>query len=126
MIISISAVSAADANETLQGQVSDTNIALADEVDDTNVAATSSDLKQEVNDTSPAIESVNDADEINVDDSRNENHKVSASSDSNDVLSASDDDLLKSKGNNFLYNGKWYDDLDDAFDDADAGLLIAF
>ena len=119
MIISISAVSAADANETLQGQVSDTNIALADEVDDTNVAATSSDLKQEVNDTSPAIESVNDADEINVDDSRNENHKVSASSDSNDVLSASDDDLLKSKGNNFLYNGKWYDDLDDAFDDAD-------
>lgn len=115
MIISIGAISAADANETLQGEVSDTNIALADEVDDTNVAATSSDLKQEVNDTSPAIESVDDVDEISVDDSRNENHKVGvASSASNDVLSASNDDLLKSNGNNFLYNGEWYKDLDDA------------
>ena len=118
MIISIGAISAADANETLQGEVSDTNIALTDEVDDTNVAATSSDLKQEVNDTSPAIESVDDIDEIIVDDSRNENHKVGvASSASNDVLSASNDDLL-GENPNFYYNGKWYGDLDDAVDDA--------
>jgi putative cell wall-binding protein len=37
MIISIGAISAADANETLQGEVSDTNIALSEEIDDANV-----------------------------------------------------------------------------------------
>ncbi|WP_407380671.1 hypothetical protein [Methanobrevibacter sp.] len=109
MIMSIGAVSAADTNDTLLEEVSDTNIA-------TDSVA----LEQEVNDTSPAIESVNDTDEISVDDSRNENHKVGiASSSSDNVLSATNEDLLKSSENNFLYNGNWYKDLDDAFDDAD-------
>ncbi len=121
MIMSIGAISAADANETLQGEVSDTNIALTDEVGDTNIATTSSDLKQEVNDTSPAIESVNDVDEINVDDSRNENHKVGdASPASDDVLSASDDDLLKHNENNFFYGGTWYYDFEDALSAAES------
>ena len=122
MIMSIGAISAADANETLQGEVSDTNIALTDEVGDTNIATTSSDLKQEVNDTSPAVESVNDVDEINVDDSRNENHKVGvASSASDDVLSATNDDLLKHSSKNFYYDGtgEWYYDLEDAWSAAE-------
>jgi uncharacterized lipoprotein YehR (DUF1307 family) len=45
MIMSISAISAADANETLQGEVSDTNIALSEEIDDANVVETSSALE---------------------------------------------------------------------------------
>ena len=115
MIMSIGAISAADTNDTLLEEVSDTNIALADEVGDTNIAATSSDLEQEVNDTSPVSESVNDVDEINVDDSRNENNKVSASSASDDMLSASNDDLLKHSSNNFLFDGTWYYDLEKAW-----------
>ena len=86
MIISIGAISAADANETLQGEVSDTNIALSEEVDDANVA--SSALQQSVNATSPASDGANGIEEISVDDSRDENHKVGASSASDDVLSA--------------------------------------
>ena len=123
MIISIGAISAADTNETLQGEVSDTNIALTDEVGDTNIATTSSNLKQEGNDTSPVSESVNGVDEINVDDSRDENHKVGVtSSASNDVLSASNDDLLKSSENNFYYDrtGSWYKDFEDALSAAES------
>ncbi|WP_292888460.1 right-handed parallel beta-helix repeat-containing protein [Methanobrevibacter sp. UBA212] len=115
MIISIGAISAADANETLQGEVSDTNIALAEEVDDANVA--SSALQQSVNATSPASDGVDDIEEISVDDSRDENHKVGASSASDEVLSATNEDLLGANPN-FYYNGEWYGDLDDAVDDA--------
>ena len=118
MIISIGAISAADANETLQGEVSDTNIALSEEIDDANVVETSSALEQDVNVTSQASGSVKDIEEISVDDSRNENHKVGdASSASDDVLSASNDDVLGANPN-FYYNGEWYGDLDDAVDDA--------
>ena len=110
MLISIGAISAADTNDTLLEDASDTDVATA------SVA-----LEQEVNDTSPAIESVNDFDEINVDDSRNENHKVGdASSASDDVLSASDDDLLKHNDNNFFYGGTWYYDFEDALSEAES------
>ena len=115
MIISIGAISAADANETLQGEVSDTNIALSEDIDDANVA--SSALQQSVNATSPASDGANGIEEISVDDSRDENHKVGASSASDDVLSATNEDLLGANPN-FYYNGKWYGDLDDAVDDA--------
>ena len=118
MIISIGAISAADANETLQGEVSDTNIALADEVDDANVAAASSALEQNVNATSLRSDSVSDIEEVSVDDSRDENHKVEkASSASDDVLSASNDDLL-GENPNFYYAGKWYGNLNEAVSDA--------
>ena len=108
-------------NDTLQGEVSDTNIALSEEIDDANVVETSSALEQDVNVTSQASGSVKDIEEISVDDSRNENHKVGvASPASDDVLSASDDDLLKHSSNNFFYSGTWYYDLEDAWSAAES------
>ena len=113
MFIGIGAISAADTNDTLLDEVSDSNIVLAEDIDNTNIVVDSSALKQVVNDTSHQSESAKGIEEINVDDSRDENHKMEV------VSSASNDDLLKSDGENFLYNGKWYNDLDDAFDDAE-------
>ncbi|MBQ7927788.1 MAG: Ig-like domain repeat protein [Methanobrevibacter sp.] len=121
MIMGIAAISAADTNDTLLEEVSDTNIALAEEIGDTNIAETSSALEQDANDTSQASESASGIEEINVDDSRDEIHKVEkASSASDDVLSASDDDLLKHSSNNFLYGGEWYYDLEDAWSAAES------
>ena len=120
MIMSITVISAADTNDTLLEEVSDMNIALADDVGDTNIASTSSALEQDDNDTSLQSESADDIKEINVDEISNQ--KVgSAVSNSKEVLSASNDDLL---GINFnflydgLYNGVWYQDLDVAIRDA--------
>ena len=108
MIMSISAISAADTNDTSLKKVSDTNI-----------AATSVAVVQKDNATSLVSEKSNDV-EINVDDSRNENHKVdSVSSASKEVLSASNDDLLKHSDKNFLYGGEWYYDLEDAWSAAE-------
>ncbi len=112
LILTVGAVSASNDNQTSDS--------LVEEIDNTNIEATSCDLEQSVNDTSPASEGVNGLEELSVDDSRDENHKVGdASSASDDVLSASNDDLLKSDGNNFLYNELWYENLDEAFDAAD-------
>ena len=104
MIISVGAISAADTNDTLLGEDSDTNIETA-----------SSAVEQDDNVTSSASESDGVIEEISVDDSRNEIHKMDVSSASNDVLSASNDDLLKHSDNNFQYGGEWYYDLEDAW-----------
>ena len=109
MIISITAVSAADTNGTLLQEVSDTDITTA-----------SLAVEQKDNATSLGSEAGSDV-EISVNDNREEisSHKVeSASSNSKEILSASNDDLLKSGGNNFYYDGTWYEDLDDAVDEA--------
>ena len=109
LFISIGAISAADANETLMEEVSDTEIAA------TSVAV------DEDNAISPESESGGDV-EINVTDSRDENHKVGvAPSASDDVLSAANDDLLKHSSKNFYYDGtgEWYYDLEDAWSDAE-------
>ena len=109
MIISITAVSAADTNGTLLQEVSDTDITTA-----------SLAVEQKDNATSLGSEAGSDV-EISVNDNREEIscHKVeSASSNSKEILSASNDDLLKSGGNNFYYDGTWYEDLDDAVDEA--------
>ena len=112
MIISVGAISAADTNNTLLGEGSDTNIAT------TSVAIEGN------NATSPGSEAGDDVVEISANDDSDgvSDEKLGGSASSNvgeEVLSASNDDLLRSNGNNFLYNGKWYEDLDDAFDDAD-------
>ena len=109
LFISIGAISAADANETLMEEVSDTDIAT------TSVAV------EQDNAISPESESGGDV-EINVTDSRDENHKVGvAPSASDDVLSAANDDLLKHSSKNFYYDGtgEWYYDLEDAWSDAE-------
>ncbi len=109
LFISIGAISAADANETLMEEVSDTEITV------TSVAV------DEDNAISPESESGGDV-EINVTDSRDENHKVGvASSASDDVLSAANDDLLKHSSKNFYYDGtgEWYYDLEDAWSEAE-------
>lgn len=108
LFISIGAISAADANETLMEEVSDTEIAA------TSVAV------DEDNAISPESESGGDV-EINVTDSRDENsisNEVKVTSKSNEVLSASNDDVLKASYGCFLYAGTWYEDLDDAVDEA--------
>ena len=108
MFISIGAISAADANETLMEEVSDTEIAT------TSVA-----IEQD-NAISPDSESGGDV-EINVTDSRDEksiSNEVKVTSKSNEVLSASNDDVLKADTNCFYWveGGSWYEDLRDAMD----------
>ena len=110
MIISISAISAADANETLMEEVSDTDI-----------ETISSDIEAEDIATSTVSEAGGEVEKIIVNDTEIEksNQKVvKASSSSNEVLAASNDDVLKASSGCFLYGGKWYDDLDDAIDEA--------
>ncbi|MEE0934829.1 MAG: Ig-like domain repeat protein, partial [Methanobrevibacter sp.] len=105
MFICIGAISAADANETLMEEVSDTEIAT------TSVA-----IEQD-NAISPDSESGGDV-EINVTDSRDEisTNEVKVTSKSNEVLSASSDDVLKADSDCFYWveGGKWYEDLRDA------------
>ena len=93
LFISIGAISAADANETLMEEVSDTEIAA------TSVAV------DEDNAISPERESGGDV-EINVTDSRDEksiSNEVKVTSKSNEVLSASNDDVLKADTNCFYW-----------------------
>lgn len=120
MIISIGAISAADTNDTLLEQVSDTNGALQVEAGDADIATASVAFEND-NATSLASETGND-NEIDVNDNQDElsNQKGGdASSTLNEgVLSASNDDVLKASSGSFLYNGVWYDDLDDAVDEA--------
>ena len=107
LFISIGAISAADANETLMEEVSDTEIAV------TSVAV------DEDNAISPESESGGDV-EINVTDSRDEisTNEVKVTSKSNEVLSASSDDVLKADSDCFYWveGGRWYEDLRDAMD----------
>ena len=109
MIISIGAISAADTNDTLLGDVSNTNIAT------TSVA-----YEQGDNATSLGSETGSDV-EISVNDNQNgiSNRNVGdrSSNLNDDLLSVSNDDLLGANPN-FYYAGKWYGDLDDAVDDA--------
>ena len=100
MFISIGAISAADTNETLMEEVSDTDIATTSVVDEDNAI-------------SPESESGGDV-EINVTDSRNEisTNEVKVTSKSTEVLSASNDDVLKSS-RPFHFNGNTYEHLDD-------------
>ena len=108
LFISIGAISAADANETLMEEVSDTEIAA------TSVAV------DEDNAISPESESGGDV-EINVTDSRDEksiSNEVKVTSKSNEVLSASNDDVLKADTDCFWWaeNNEWFEDLRDAMD----------
>ena len=107
LFISIGAISAADANETLMEEVSDTEIAT------TSVAV------EQDNAISQESESGGDV-EINVTDSRDEisTNEVKVTSKSNEVLSASNDDVLKASSNCFYWveGGRWYEDLRDAMD----------
>ena len=109
MIISIGAISAADTNDTLLGDVSNTNIVT------TSVA-----YEQGDNATSLGSETGSDV-EISVNDNQNgiSNRNVGdrSSNLNDDLLSVSNDDLLGANPN-FYYAGKWYGDLDDAVDDA--------
>ncbi|WP_298523334.1 right-handed parallel beta-helix repeat-containing protein, partial [uncultured Methanobrevibacter sp.] len=110
MIISIGAISAADTNDTLLEEASDADISPA-----------SLAVEQEDNATSLESEAGSDV-EISANDNSDEisdlNIKEGASSNvGEEVLSASNDDLL-GENPNFYYNGKWYGDLDDAVDDA--------
>ncbi|WP_405287468.1 hypothetical protein, partial [Methanobrevibacter sp.] len=109
MIISITAVSAADTNGTLLQEVSDTDITTA-----------SLAVEQKDNATSLGSEAGSDV-EISVNDNREEisSHKVeSASSNSKEILSASNDDLLKASSDCFYWdeNNEWFEDLRDAMD----------
>ena len=104
MIMSIGAISAADTNDTLLEEVSDTDTATIS-------------VALEDNATSLESEAGSD-DEISVNDNQDEiSNEGGASSNSNNVLSASNEDVL-GENPNFYYNGKWYGDLDDAVDDA--------
>ena len=100
MFISIGAISAADTNETLMEEVSDTDIATTSVVEQDNAI-------------SPESESGGDV-EINVTDSRDEisTNEVKVTSKSTEVLSASNDDVLKSS-RPFHFNGNTYEHLDD-------------
>ena len=107
MIMSVSAISAADANDTLQEQVSDTDIEM------TSIA-----YEQEDNST-PVYqsESVNDVEEISASDTQYEVSKQkevkAASNAKGEVLSASNDDVLKADTDCFYWveGDKWYEDL---------------
>ena len=108
MIMCIGAISAADTNDTLQAQISDTDTATEAVALEDNVTSLESEAGSDV--------------EINANDNSDEisDGKVKAGASSNageEVLSASDDDLL-GENPNFYYAGKWYGDLDDAVDDA--------
>ena len=104
MIMSIGAISAADTNDTLLEEVSDTDTATISVALEDNATSLESEAGSDV--------------EISVNDSRDEiSNEVGASSNSKDVLSTSNDDLLE-ENQNFYYAGKWYGDLDDAVDDA--------
>ena len=108
MFISIGAISAADTNETLMEEVSNTEI------------ATTSVVVDEDNAISPESESGGDV-EINVTDSRDEisTNEVKVTSKSNEVLSASNDDVLKADTDCFWWaeNNEWFTDLSDAMDE---------
>ncbi len=107
MFISIGAISAADTNETLMEEVSDTDI------------ATTSVVVEQDNAISQKSESGGDV-EINVTDSRDEisTNEVKVTSKSTEVLSASNDDVLKASSNCFWWaeNNEWFEDLRDAMD----------
>ena len=86
MLISIGAISAADTNDTLLEEASDTNIATASVALEDNVTSLDSEAGSDVE-----ISASDNSDEIS-----DEKVKEGASSNVNDeVLSASDDDLLK-------------------------------
>ena len=108
MIISIGAISAADTNDTLLDQVSDTNIATPPVALEDNVTSLGSEAGSDV--------------EISVNDNQNgiSNRNVGDKSSNlnDDLLSVSIDDNLLGENPNFYYAGKWYGDLDDAVDDA--------
>ena len=107
MLISIGAISAADTNDSLLGEVSDSDIATTSVALEDNAASLGSEIGKDV--------------EINVSDSSDglSNKKVGdASSNVNEeIFSATNNDVLRANSN-FYYNGKWYGDLDDAVDDA--------
>ena len=105
MIISISAISAADANETLMEEVSDTDI-----------ETISSDIEAEDTAASTISEAGGEVEKIIVNDTQNEKTDqkvVKASSSSNEVLAASNDDVLKSS-EPFHYGDESFADLDNA------------
>ena len=110
IFICIGAISAADTNDTVLEDVSDTDI------------ATNSVAFEEDNATSLGSETGSDV-ELSVNDDQDEisNQKVGDTSSNlnKGLLSASNADLLK-ENPNFYYKekGKWYGDLDDAVSDA--------
>ena len=113
MIMSVSAISAADANDTSLGEVSDTYI------ETTSIA-----YEQEDNAT-PVYqsESVNDVEEISESDTSievsNQKEVKAAPSAKGELLSASNDDVLKADTDCFYYYeaGTWHTDLRDAMDE---------
>ncbi|WP_296786071.1 hypothetical protein, partial [uncultured Methanobrevibacter sp.] len=113
MIMSVSAISAADANDTSLGEVSDTYI------ETTSIA-----YEQEDNAT-PVYqsESVNDVEEISESDTSievsNQKEVKAAPSAKGELLSASNDDVLKADTDCFYYveAATWHTDLRDAMDE---------
>ena len=113
MIMSIGAIAAADTNETLLEDVSDTDIEM------TSIA-----YEQEDNST-PVYqsESVNDVEEISESDTSievsNQKEVKATSSAKGELLSASNDDVLKADTDCFYYveRGSWHTDLRDAMDE---------
>ena len=113
MIMSASAISAADANDTSLGEVSDTYI------ETTSIA-----YEQEDNAT-PVYqsESVNDVEEISESDTSievsNQKEVKATSSAKGELLSASNDDVLRADTDCFYYveAGTWHTDLRDAMDE---------
>lgn len=113
MIMSVGAIAAADTNETLLEDVSDTDIEM------TSIA-----YEQEDNSTPIyASESVNDVEEISASDTpievSNQKEVKATSSAKGEVLSASNDDVLRADTNCFYYveAGTWHTDLRDAMDE---------
>ena len=113
MIMGVGAISAAYTNDVLLEEVSDTDIATASVV-----------LKQDNNASLLASEASSDVEKINENDNYDEksNQKLGSTSSNlnNDVLSASNNDLVKASSNSFYYEKTrtWYEDLDDAIDEA--------
>ena len=111
MIISVSAISAADANDTLQEQVSDTDI-----------ETMSSDLEAEDTAASTLSEAGTDVEKIIASDTQieksNQKEDNASSKSNDDVLSASSDDVLTAESNCFFYNGAGYKYLYDAYEAA--------
>ena len=113
MFICIGAISAADTNDTLLEEVSDTDIA-------TDFVA--------LEDNATSLESDDGGDvEISANDNSDEisDEKVDEGASSmvgEEVLSVSNEDLLKSSGNNFYLDktDKWYEDFEDALSAAES------
>ncbi len=111
MIISISAISAADTNGAVQK-----------EGNNTNTATNSLSSEQEGNANSQGCETGSNVENISVNNNGEVlNQKVGGASSNLKLLSASNGNLVKASSNSFYYNGVGYEDLDEAVGAAKKG-----